>query len=253
MVSKIITEGNKVELQRSAAAGQAKQNGEETEVKTFYSLVSEVIDDDRIKITMPLEKGRIVPLPVNGRFNACFYTTNGLYQARVIVVDRFKEENIYMLVIELVTDLVKFQRRQYYRLGCTMEIYYRKIEDEQQEFDYNGESDGEKTENQPGRDEDYKEGVALDISGGGIRFMSEEALNVGDRIFLVIEIQYDESEKKTYGLNGKIVKTNPMENRKDKYEHRVEYKNIDGKVRESLIKYIFDEERRQRKRGSAGK
>ena len=98
MIKKIISEGSKVELQRLASL--SKRN-ESSEVKTYYSLVSEIIDEDRIKITMPLEKGRVVPLPVNARYHACFYPPNGLYQGRVIVVDRYKEENLYMLVIEL--------------------------------------------------------------------------------------------------------------------------------------------------------
>lgn len=243
MINKIISEGNKVELQRMASLAQSRRGILDEEVKTYYSLVTEVIDEDRVKITMPLEKGRIVPLSLNARYNVSFYTENGLYQARAIVTDRFKEDNIYMLIIEIVSDLVKFQRRQYYRLGCTMDMYYKKIDEEEEEQEY-----GDIRENEEiGQDELYIDGTALDISGGGMRFVSDEQLNVGDDIFVVISIQY-ENESKTYGLNAKVIMSNPMPKRKEKYEHRVEYKNIDGKVRESLIKYIFDEERRQRKR-----
>ena len=80
MVERIITEGSKVELQRLASVAQNRREGTDKEVKTYYSLVSEVLDEDRIKITMPLEKGRIVSLSVNSRYNACFYTPHGLYQ-----------------------------------------------------------------------------------------------------------------------------------------------------------------------------
>lgn len=240
MVGKIISEGSKVELQRLASLSQKKAGGE---IKTYYSLVSEIMDEDRIKITMPLEKGRVVPLPVNTRYNACFYTSNGLYQGRVIVVDRYKEENVYMLVVELISDLVKFQRRQYYRLGCTMDIVYKKIE-EQDEVEY--ENDTQK--NIIIDDTDYTEGTALDISGGGMRFVSEQCLAPEDNLFVVIEIQYEDI-KKEYGLNAKVISSEALMNRSGKYEHRIEYKNMNGKVRESLIKYIFDEERRQKKKG----
>ena len=99
MVERIITEGSKVELQRLASVAQNRREGTDKEVKTYYSLVSEVLDEDRIKITMPLEKGRIVSLSVNSRYNACFYTPHGLYQGRIIVVDRRHLKREYILIV----------------------------------------------------------------------------------------------------------------------------------------------------------
>lgn len=238
ILSKIISEGSKVELQRSSSLSQKKEN---SEIKTYYSLVSEVIGDNRMKITMPLEKGKIVLLPVNVRYNACFYTANGLYQGRVLIVDRYRDENVYMMVVELISDLVKFQRRQYYRLGCTMEMQYKKIEKNEKEYENHAKN------NFIIDDKDFIEGTALDISGGGMRFVSRQSLNVNDSIFVVLEIQY-EDEKKEYGLNARVVTSEPLANQTGRYEHRIEYKEMSGKVRESLIKYIFDEERRQRKK-----
>lgn len=239
MIKRVISEGNKIELQKLQPLSKSVRTDDE-DVKTYYSLVSEVIDEERIKITMPLEKGRVIPLPVNGRYNVSIYTDNGVYQSRVIIVDRYKEDNIYMLVVQLTADLVKFQRRQYYRLGCTMDIRYKVKEDDEEEF----ESDVDiKQEQLLG----YKDGIALDISGGGMRFVSEEQLKPENEIFLVLEIQYAQ-EKRKYGLNARVISSIPMPKRRDRFEHRIEYKNIDGRVRESLIKYIFDEERRQRRK-----
>lgn len=238
MVQRIISEGSKVELQRFSSLSQKKEN---SEVNTYYSLVSEVMGNNRIKITMPLEKGRIVLLPVNVRYNACFYTPNGLYQGRVLIVDRYRDKNVYMLVVELISDLVKFQRRQYYRLGCTMDMKYKKIEENEKEYE-----DLSKN-NIIIDDKDFIEGTALDISGGGMRFVSRQSLAKGDSIFVILEIQY-ENEKKEYGLNARVVTSELLTNQTGRYEHRIEYKEMSGKVRESLIKYIFDEERRQRKK-----
>ena len=237
-MQKIISEGSKVELQRSSALSQKKEN---REAKTYYSLVSELMDNNRIKITMPLEKGRIVLLPVNVRYNACFYTPNGLYQGRILIVDRYRDENVYMLVVELISDLVKFQRRQYYRLGCTMDMQYKKTEKNEKEYE-----DAAKNNNIID-DKDFIEGTALDISGGGMRFVSTQSLAEGDNIFVVLKIQY-EDEKKEYGLNARVVASESLANQTERYEHRIEYKEMSGKVRESLIKYIFHEERRQRKK-----
>jgi len=237
MIERIISEGNKVELQRFSPLSQKKPDNE---VKTYHSLVSEVMDNNRIKITVPLEKGKIVLLPVNARYNACFYTPNGLYQGRILVVDRYREENIYMMVVELISELAKLQRRQYYRLGCTIDMKYKRTEKNIEEYGCQPKSSSIIS------DKDFIEGTALDISGGGMRFVSRQNLARGDSIFVALEIQY-EDEKKEYGLNARVVTSEPLANQNGRYEHRIEYKQMSGKVRESLIKYIFDEERRQRK------
>lgn len=236
MIKKIIGEGNKVELQKTGHCGTKK---EDPQAAIYHSLVCEILDDEQIKITIPLERGRLVPLPVNSLYYASFYTNGGIYQARVVVKDRFKEEHIYTMIIELLSDLKKLQRRQYYRLNCMMDIRFKVLtENEEMEF----EKEGEILENS----DDYKEGTALDISGGGMRFISEEKIEKDRDIFLIIQIHYEDGSKK-YGLNAQVIGAQSVKQRDDLYEYRVEYKNIQGKVREALIKYIFDEERKQRK------
>lgn len=236
MIKKIIGEGSKVELQR---AGHHVTKKDEQQATVYHSLVCEILDDEQIKITIPLEQGRLVPLPVKSIYYASFYTTGGVYQAKVVVKDRFKEDNVYMMIIELISDLKKFQRRQYYRLNCMMDIRFKLLQDkEETEF----EKEGNILENPA----DYKDGTALDISGGGMRFISEEKIEKDSDIFLVIQVHYEDGSKE-YGLNAQIISAQPVKQRDDLYEYRVEYKNIQGKIREALIKYIFDEERKQRK------
>lgn len=239
MMNKVISEGNKVELHRISSTAKAEGAGKE--IKTYVSLVTELIDENRMKITMPIESGRVVPLPVNGRFCANFYTDKGLYQARIMISDRYKEGNIYILVIELISDLMKFQRRQYYRLACTMNIWYCKLEEGEEMPDIQGNNVREILNNR------YKEGTALDISGGGIRFVSHERLTPGDTVYIVLDIKYGEKGNQ-YGLNGKVISSGEVPGRPENIEHRVEYMCIEGKVRESLIRYIFEEERRQRQK-----
>lgn len=237
MISKVLGIGNKIELTRSAAA----ENIDDARNKRMYiSQIVDIIDEDKMKIGMPMEQGKVIPLPINARLDACFYTSHGLYQGRIIVTDRYKEGQIFILVVELVSSLKKYQRRQYFRLGCVIDIKYRKIFDEEvEEYAQNN--------NMIIEADDFMEGTALDISGGGIRFVSEEQLEKDRDIFIVLEITY-EDQTKTYGLLGKVIMSYQAKSREDLYEHRVEFINMQGGVRESLIKYIFEEERRQRQK-----
>ena len=58
-------------------------------------------------------------------YEVCFYTSTGLYQAKLEITDRYKENNIFILVGAFCSDLEKCQRRQYYRLEKIIDIDYR--------------------------------------------------------------------------------------------------------------------------------
>ena len=55
--------------------------------------------------------------------------------------------------------------------------------------------------------------------------------------------------EKLFLLAAKIIYSNEIENRENEYENRVKFEFIDTTTREELIKYIFDEERKNRKNG----
>ena len=53
---------------------------------------------------------------------------------------------------------------------------------------------------------------------------------------------------KKYEVVGKVLAVQELENRPGTFEHRVQYYNIDNKTREEIIRFIFEEERKSRKR-----
>lgn len=240
MVAKVIGIGNKVEFTKI----QPVQNNDENagiKKKIYVSQVYDIVDDTRIKVSMPIENGHVVALAPNTRLDACFYTKKGLYHGRIVVVERMKEDNLHVMIIELQYELKKFQRRQYYRLSCTMDLQYRLMEDEEisrfiekKELPYVDEV------------HNLKYGVALDFSGGGVRFISDTKYSKNNLMFIRLEISYDE-ESRLYLLVGRVVTSTEGKNGRNNYENRVEFLEMENKVREEIIRYIFREERRQRK------
>lgn len=246
MLSKIIGVGNKIELTRVNQVADRDTNNltGENGKKVLVSQVYDILDEDRLKIAIPSESGKIVLLPNNTRIDACFYTTNGLYQGRFIIVDRYKEGNLLVQVVELINELTKYQRRQYFRLSCTMSIKYVPI-DEKQFEEYSKEKNIlEKIDEQ-----EAFTAVALDISGGGMRFVSKSRHEKNSFIAVSLGIEYTQKIKK-YGILAKIINVSTSKNNSVLYEHRVEFCNLDGNEREEIIKYIFDEERKRRKKES---
>ena len=242
MVSKIIGIGNKVEFTKVQSTKNSNDVVKDIlKKKVYVCQVCDIIDDTKIKVTMPIEGGHVVAVSPNTRLDACFYTTKGLYHGRVVVVERMKEDNIYLMVVELQYELEKFQRRQYYRLSCTMDLQFRRMEEEEiVNFTQNKEIPDERELRM------LSEGVALDFSGGGVRFVSDERYHKDDYLFVKLRISYDDTYK-VYVLVGKVVASSEGKNGRKKYESRVEFVDVSSRVREEIIKYIFLEERKQRK------
>ena len=242
MVSKIIGIGNKVEFTKVEASRGGRDNVTDIlKKKVYVCQVCDIIDDTKIKVTMPIESGHVVAVSLNTKLDACFYTTKGLYHGRVVVVDRMKEENIHVMIVELQYELEKFQRRQYYRLSCTMELEYRQVEEEElKAFEKDNEVPSQRDLKL------LKSGVALDFSGGGIRFVSDEHHEMGEHLFVKLRIAYEDTYK-VYVLVGRVIASSEVKNNRMKYETRIEFVGVSSKIREEIIKYIFFEERKQRK------
>ncbi|MBQ3891215.1 MAG: flagellar brake protein, partial [Lachnospiraceae bacterium] len=121
MLSNIVMDGDKVDL-RSVDYLFAK-DGEQ--VRTYSTKVYMVLSDDRLEIMMPLEKSKLILLPVGSEYDLCFYTANGLYQCYARIYDRYKSNNVYVLAFELTSNLRKHQRREYYRFSTVMDMRIR--------------------------------------------------------------------------------------------------------------------------------
>ena len=51
---------------------------------------------------------------------------------------------------------------------------------------------------------------------------------------------------KEYNLVGKVIESSKVDARQNTYEHRVQYVNMNANEREEIIRYIFEEERKNR-------
>ena len=122
MIERIVSTGNKIEFTKVSSYREYDLEMGREDKNVYVSQVYDIIDEDRLKIGVPIVGGRVLMIPQNVRIDVCFYTSRGLFQGRAIVVDRFKEDNIFVMVIEMISELQKYQRRQYFRLNCTMDI-----------------------------------------------------------------------------------------------------------------------------------
>ncbi|MGN1147459.1 MAG: flagellar brake protein [Lachnospiraceae bacterium] len=235
MLSDIIVPGCKIELQPVK-----RINGDEASKKVYYSQVYDILSEDRMEITMPMEQTKLILLPVDGEFDAVFYASH-LYQCFLRIIDRYKRNNVYILVVEMTSNLRKYQRREYYRFSCALEMCARPLVEEE----VKAVEQKEAYFLTPGLP--LKRSVIVDISGGGLRFMSNQRYEPESLIYCTYHLLVG-GKNKEYEIVGKILSVKELENKKGTFEHRVQYVNLDVDDREEIIKYIFEEERKNRHR-----
>ncbi|MBR4085063.1 MAG: flagellar brake domain-containing protein [Lachnospiraceae bacterium] len=238
MISKYVEPGDKLELMLVEHGHSESKDGEK---RIYLSKINDILSEDRLEILMPMEKTKLILLPVDAEYDMAIYSKNGLYQCFVRVIDRFKSDNMYLLVVELTSNLRRNQRREYYRFSCALEMCSRSLETEELESIENN-----MTYNLvPGLP--LKRSVIVDISGGGLRFISEQKYEEGNLIYCSYHLLIN-GTRKLYEIVSKVLEVKPVENRKGVFEHRVQYVNISEGMREQIIRYIFQEERKNMKK-----
>ena len=90
-------------------------------------------------------------------------------------------------------------------------------------------------------------GVIVDISGGGARFVSRQLFRESSMILMRFELPILDMEK-SFLLVGRVIYSSEIVNRANEFENRVKFELIDSVTREKIIRYIFNEERKNRKK-----
>lgn len=235
-LTELVRPGEKIEVMavERAILGSASNK------KVYSSKIYDVIDDEQFEILMPMEGSKLILLPVDGQYQICFYTKNGLYQCFVRIADRYKSNNVFILLVQVTSELSKFQRREYYRYVTTLPLKARELMDEEIKA-------LEKNEFNLQKGLVMKKCEIRDISGGGLKFVSPIAFPVGNQIALSFSLNLHGKEM-DYELVGEVLSCWENENVKDEFVHRLKFTNILSRQRESIIRYIFEEERKKRSR-----
>ncbi len=237
MVTKVIRAGDKIDLVKSNSVLT-----EQEEKRVYKSQVYDVIGEEQLKIAMPQEKGRLLLLELEAVYRLQFYTENGLYECKGKVVDRYKTDNIYVVVVDIISALKKIQRREFYRLNCLLDGQIHILDDEELMA-----GDIKRILRMHELNEaTYEKAVIVDISGGGARIATDCQVEEDSYITLKFQVNFKNNFQE-YELLAHVVTAKKLENKKKAYELRIEFEQIENNVRESLIKYIFEQERKKRK------
>lgn len=220
--------GSKLELELFDNNGVRAQ-------KTLISEYEWMVDDDTIAIAAPISERKIVPVPAGSSMNIYFlkqYDSDiNLYKFRAIVKNRYDADNLKVLLVTKEGEITRVQRRNYYRLDMLLEVSYRSIG--------------------PGRggytgDKQFKKSLAVNLSGGGICLLLDDEFEAGD----LIECEMTFDRIKNIKFCGKVVRFDESDREgRYKYKAGVAYIEIDENDRETVVRYIFQEQRKLLRKG----
>ena len=243
-ITDVISPGDKIDIQLTYQI-EKNNNGELVEINLYKSSVLDFISNSEIEIYMPSENGKVVLFQNGLRLRMLFYSKRSLYECHGIVKNRCKKDNILSLIIELKTPLEKYQRREFYRIECTIDMQYYHISEEVAKL--------ETTEQLFSEIQDFEyidkehKAIIQDISGGGIRFVTDEMLDKGSYLLAVIRLTNDKIDN-TFYLVCKIIASDKIEHMQNKFSNRAKFNFKEIKDRETIVRYVFEEERRIRRK-----
>lgn len=240
MGSNFIRVGMKLDIMVEPSGNDEKDNAREI----YSSQILDVFSNGDLEIAMPVHQRRLVLLSNSMRYQIIFNSENGYYSAIGVVIDRYKSGNRYLVRMELKTQPERFQRREFFRCQCLVDVNYHELAKE--------ELDNEPVDIILERYElvEMKDqmtaGIILDISGGGMRIVSKRQNTVGSIIRFEFELPI-RGEMKVFNVAGAILSCELQQDSKLKYECRIKFVYIKPADREDIIRYIFEKERQSRK------
>ena len=203
--------------------------------REYVSKILRITDDGELVIYVPSCNGSDLHLIDDKNYNLIFYVNGGLYKADVVLSDIYTEEGIDVVELELMSELERYQRREYFRIDYYCDIEYKILEIY---------SEDGSLERHNGK---WCKAKLSNISGGGMKFNSEEGIPNAKRVFLKFALG-EGINRKQYSCLANVVLISKKDIGKLIYEYRVSFSDIDESARENIVKFVFEEERRMRRK-----
>ena len=185
----------------------------------FLTKISDIDEShETLDLNLPMENRQYVIARNGEQVKVSVKKDDGIYCFKAKIQYRALEPYAHIRV-EFPKKMIKEQRREFFRMPVNLMIALKK-EDEKIS----------------------KQGVSIDLSGGGFCLTSRALFEKNDIVIMNFDLT---NGTKIDDLKG-IVKwrVNKSENQ---YEYGVEFLNLDNKLREQFISYLFELQRNRKK------
>ena len=248
LLSDVATLGDKIDIKLVQQLEQMNNGELKDPIRVYKSSLFEFVNDREIEISMPTENGRMVLFQIGLRCHMTIYTKRGLYACVATVQKRFKKDNFFVLQMYLTEEPKKFQRREFFRVEAAIDLNYMIVGPEFLELP-SSEEVFEKAQ-EMNFNQYQVPAITIDISGGGIKFASDEKIPVDSLLLIVIRLTNEKIDQ-TFFLITQIIESMESPRVRGKYITRGKFHFKDINDRETIVRFVFEEERRIRRKEMA--
>jgi len=196
-------------------------------------------EDNKFLIYNPIYKNRIYTLSRDKIYNFRYIDNkSGIYSFNGKILNRIKEKGLYILKVELIGELSKIQRREFFRIDIIKNIIIKEpFEEEYKESLKMIELIDKIKFNE-------KKYLLKDISGGGFGFYSSDKFQIGKIIVSKLKLGTEDIE-----IMGKVVRVIKMDSENYKYLIGVQHLQLTTYKRNLIINFIYEKQRQMRQKG----
>lgn len=179
------------------------------------------VAENYLLIDIPVNNGIYLTINDNDEIEAEYYVDGGsYYKFNCRVLGRTKEGKLNLYRLSKPYNIIKIQRRNFVRVDMVEYAFYKLQNDN--------------------KEETWKKGIILDLSGGGMKIKTEEKLSLRDRV--TVNIFIGENEK--VQVVGEAVRVE--KSKTNEYICGLTFKEISERIRDKIIQKVFEQMRKQR-------
>ena len=183
--------------------------------EVFYSSVQD-IKEDILLIGIPMIKGYYVKFENNTKLSMLYFEGSNVYKFESMIIGRDKCGNMPLYKLTLPEKVSKIQRREFVRVNVRIPV---EITEEKNKY----------------------KAFAIDLSGGGMKIKLDKELSNGS----IISIKFKSVIRdELISIEGRVVRECGKE--ENKYIYGIKYYKINEKIREQIIRDIFNIMRKQK-------
>jgi c-di-GMP-binding flagellar brake protein YcgR len=183
----------------------------------YYKSTVQDFNEDEFIINMPVEDGVYLTLDAGDKIVIDYFSDDGFYyEFDTEVISRVIENKMPMYKLSRPEKAIKIQRRNFFRVSLTEHAMYREKDNDE-----------------------WDDGLLLDLSGGGLRIKVKEKSSLGEVI--IFKILCENTYYEVIGMTVRCDKSQDGE-----YIWGIEFREIDERKRDKIVQKVFSVMRKQR-------
>lgn len=213
------------------------------------SNVQEITRAGTLIVSAPTFRSVVVPIPEGELINVVYFRQSGMFSFVAALLRRFHDGNIELCEIEIKSPISKYQRRDFVRYDTVLPVRVSLLANAETLSNMSIEETlrrifDRRYMGMP-REGDYptEECLTLDVSGGGLRFSSRHSYEKNS----LLECTVTFSEEDELTVDALVMRVEESE-RGMPWRIGVQFVNIEERLRRKIIRYIFNEQVKERKK-----